>query len=638
MKYIIKITLVLSICISLFTSCGEFLDVVPDGAPTIENTFSNRVNAERFLFTCFNGLPNSANPFTYPGHVGGDEIWYDIDDGGIFARSGSRIARNDQNSADPFQNFWEGRRDGVNLWIAIRNCNTFLENINSVPDVPSWEKKQWSAEVKFIKAYLHFFLLQIYGPIPVMRDNVDVTAEAELIRVYREPVDDVIEYIVSLLDESMVEEGLPLYIVDVANDMGRPTRAIAASVKAKALVWAASPLFNGNTDYANFKDNRGIQLIPQVYDSKKWERAAIAIKEAIDISHEAGHSLFEFIPSFADMSPQTKLKYTLRGAVTERLGSNPEIIWGEMRDNRDFTRWCIPNFFGNANTTCSELSATLKIAEQYYTQNGVPIDEDKNWNYAERYETKTNSDNSHQYYIASNFLTAKLNFNREPRFHAYLAFDGSLYEMYNSSNGEQTTSSGGILQLTGQAQGTLHNANHIITGYFIKKIVSYRSAYSGSSASMYRNSMPIIRLSDLYLLYAEALNETKSVPDNEVYEWIDIIRNRAGLKGVVESWSNYSTIPGKPATKDGMREIIKRERLIELSFEGQRFFDLRRWKDALKYINEPIRGWNYKASQKELYYQITTYYERKFTLKDYFWPIYANTLVKNSNLVQNPGW
>jgi hypothetical protein len=144
----------------------------------------------------------------------------------------------------------------------------------------------------------------------------------------------------------------------------------------------------------------------------------------------------------------------------------------------------------------------------------------------------------------------------------------------------------------------------------------------------------------LYLLYAEALNETKSVPDNEVYEWIDIVRTRAGVPRVTEAYTKaIASMRNKPATKDGMREIIKRERLIELSFESQRFYDLIRWKDAYQYWNEPVQGWNVEGRTVDTYYQVTTYFaQRVFNQRDYFWPLKLSSLQVNPNLVQNPGW
>lgn len=634
MKHTIKITksFVLFLIIGMFSNCSDYLDVVPDGVATLDNTFSNRINSEKFLFSCYNMIPNQNDPFTYPGLMGADEMWYQKD---LSNRSGARIARNDQNATDPFQNNWDGRRDGRNLWIGIRDCNIFLENIERVPDLQAWERVRWVSEVKFIKAYLHFFLLQLYGPIPIVDKNLQVNADPEEVRVFREPVDSVVNYVVNLLDESM--ENLPDRIEETTTEMGRITKSIAASVKAKALVWAASPLLNGNSDYVNFKDKRGVQLISSEKDNNKWNRALEAIVEAINISHENGHTLYHYQRGFDAMSDTTLLKYTLRGAVSERPLQNPEIIWAHpaYANNTQYQNYCTPKFEAWAQVNVSTIGATLKVAEQYYTMNGVPIDEDPSWNYTKRYEMRRDTGTYHKYYISKGEITANLNFYREPRFYAHLAFDRSLYEMLTQKENETIV----IKNRTGDTHGIIFNANYIPTGYFIKKMVSFRSATTTSSPSPWRFSVPNIRLSDLYLLRAEAENEIKETPDNDVYQWVDSVRLRAGLEGVVDSWTKHSVIPAKPSTKEGMREIIKRERLIELAFEGHRPFDLRRWKDALKYQNEPIQGWDIQGVKAEEYYQIITIFNnRNFTTKDYLWPLWTTTIIKNSNLVQNPGW
>lgn len=636
MKHIIKTIklLVFILCFGVFTNCSDYLDVVPDGVATLDNAFSNRINSEKFLFSCYNMLPNQNDPFTYPGNMGADEMWYND---ALKGRSGARIARNEQNAADPYHNYWDGRGDGRNLWIGIRDCNIFLENIERVPDLQAWERARWISEVKFIKAYLHFFLVQLYGPIPIVDTNLSVDSPPEEVRVFREPVDSVINYVVNLLDESM--ENLPGRIEETITEMGRITKPIAASVKAKALVWAASPLFNGNQDYTNFKDKRGIQLISSQKDNAKWERALEAIIEAIDICHENGHALFRYQREFEAMSDTTLLKYTLRGSVSERPMQNPETVWAHpaFQNANQFQNYCTPNFEGTPKHggNISEIGATLKVAEQYYTNNGVPIDEDPSWNYLQRYEMRRDTGSFHQYYISKGETTANLNYYREPRFYAHLAFDRSLYEMLSRKEAETIV----IKNKSGDPQGLLFSQIFIPTGYFIKKLVSFRTAMTTSAPYPWRFSIPNIRLADLYLLRAEAENEVKEVPDNDVYQWVDSIRLRAGLEGVVDSWSKYSSIPGKPTTKEGMRQIIKRERLIELAFEGERPFDLRRWKDALRYQNEPVQGWDIQGIRPEDYYQVTTIFDaRNFTTKDYLQPLRLNSIIKNSNLVQNPGW
>jgi hypothetical protein len=146
-----------------------------------------------------------------------------------------------------------------------------------------------------------------------------------------------------------------------------------------------------------------------------------------------------------------------------------------------------------------------------------------------------------------------------------------------------------------------------------------------------------MKLNDLYLLYAEALNEV-SGPSEEVYTYINKIRARAGLQTVQASWSVYSNNPTKYTTQAGLREIIQRERSIELMFEGQRFWDLRRWKTATTELNKPITGWDLFQESPEGYYREQLIYNQTFRLRDYLWPINENALLANPALVQNPGW
>lgn len=140
----------------------------------------------------------------------------------------------------------------------------------------------------------------------------------------------------------------------------------------------------------------------------------------------------------------------------------------------------------------------------------------------------------------------------------------------------------------------------------------------------------------------EALNEATEngefVPQ-EVYDNIDIVRERSGLKGVKEAWSTYSINPNKPNTKEGMREIIRRERQIELALEGVRYHDLRRWKLARStYNNALIKGWNVEKGNAEEYYEVRNIAQMKYSQKDYLWPLKYDDIINNPNLKQNPGW
>src|SRR5690606_2056115 len=127
-------------------------------------------------------------------------------------------------------------------------------------------------------------------------------------------------------------------------------------------------------------------------------------------------------------------------------------------------------------------------------------------------------------------------------------------------------------------------------------------------------------------------------PTEDAMYYVNLTRERAGLPTVEYAWTTYSSDPDKYKTADGFREIIHRERLIELALEAQRFWDLRRWKSATREMNKPITGWDVEQELPEFYYREVTIFSQKFTTRDYLWPINESELLRNRNLVQNPGW
>lgn len=629
--------------LGLMSSCSDYLDLVPDNVATLDDAFETRAAAEKYLFTCFHYLPNMLEPNVNPAIFGSDEVWWNIEDGEYhIAYEGKRLGQGLQTPTSPLFNYWDGGGGGTNLWIAINHCNTFLENIHKPYDLEAYERERWIGEVKFLKAYYHYFLFQLYGPIPIMDKNLPVSSSPEEVRVYRNTVDEVVDYICNLLDEA--KQTLPLKIQQMATDAGRPTQAMCLALKAKLLTLAASPLFNGNPDYEGYKDNRGINIFGDnvgTVDMKKWERAATALKNAIDTCHLAENKLYKYIKLYS-MSDTTAQKLTIRGSVTEKW--NEEIIWGATQQGQMTIR-CMPLFeVSNASSGgLQEVGFTLKSAETFYSNHGVPIEEDRTYDYANRYLTRIASANNkneafdHKYYIQEGETTANLHFYREPRFYAAVGFDRGIYEGGGITD---DTKSWYLKCHKGEPSGYMANGEHHPTGFFNKKIIHYETAFSRNSLQRVSYSFPLIRLADLYLLYAEVLNEIKSAPDEEVYYWVDLVRERAGLQGVVDSWEQFSSNPTKPLTQYGMRQIIHQERNNEFMGEFMRFWDLRRWKEAVnEYNRKPIQGWNYLGETTEDYYNIQTIYnQREYSTKDYLWPISNSSITRNPNLVQNPGW
>lgn len=630
------------------SSCTKYLDVVPDNIPTIDNAFNKRYQAKGYLYGCYSFMPSIANPEYNPAFFAGDEAWTlrNLNQDLYMNYRMWTIALGGQGTNAPVANYWASKQDGYDnkggtpLYTAIRDCNIFLENIHNTLDQEDWERDNWIGEVKFLKAYYCFWLFRMYGPIPVIKGNIPISATSE-VEVFRQPVDSVVNYIVTLLDEAAGT--LPMQLENISEEIGRITKPIALALKGQVLTYAASPLFNGNPDYADFVDKRGIHLFPTTYDPQKWEKAAAALKEAIAVAHEAGHKLYTFQESgmAASLNPKTVLNMQVRGAATERW--NNEIIWGASgSDTYRITRISIPAFsaLSSASATAARCySPPLHIVEQFYTKSGVPMEEDKDWIGIDWLGLRK-AVTSDKWDINPGITTANMYFDREARFYGSISFEGGMYY----GNGQLSDAS---MPYTGFRSSTGFNSAAMtggpVTGHLAKKPVHRLSSFvtTATSPTYYRYAFPIIRLADLYLMYAEALNEVKGTPDSEVYEYIDLVRNRTGLSGVVESWAAHSIHPEKPLTQEGMREIIKKERMIELAFEGQRFWDLRRWKLAKEYMNKPIRGLNvYQSTNVNEFFTTTLLGDQPgvFENKDYLWPISESTVTKNSNLVQNPGW
>lgn len=642
-KVLIYITVLF--CFGAVASCS-FLDVIPDDIATVDMAFSNRQNAERYLGTCYNFLPNVLDPGYNAALTAGDDVvWKTYKHQMFYDMTASwNLARGNQNTNEPYFNYWSG---GLCLFRGIHECNVFIANIDRVPDMSFNERSRWKAEVLTLKAYYLFWLFKYYGPIPLLKENFDISVDQDTMNQPREKVDDVVDYIVSLLDEAInMEYALPDKITSMYTEAGRITRMSALAIKAKVLVFAASPLFNGNTDYADFLDPRDGKPFFNQDASKeavklKWERAAEACKAAVEFAETKGYKLYSFderVPF--ELNERSTELMTLTNIVPSRF-SDEELFGPGNRSSIAIQRYSQARLTSymvgmNLDYALSMHAPTLNMVSKYYSKNGVPIDEDNSGLDFSMNLTTTPDDS---YYYVNNYQTVNFHLNREPRFYSSIAFDGGKWF---TAECESVESGFDVKIKKGDISGLQMENQSSATGYLPKKMVSWKNENRKEALVIYSYSVPIIRLADLYLMYSECLNEIKDKPDEEVYAPIQKVRHRAGLdKGrtLVETWAMYSDNSSKPLSKSGMREIIQRERAIELAFEGQYYDDLRRWKTAVKELNnKPIKGWSISESLPEGFYTEKTLYIKSFTPKDYLWPLKQQDLYVNSKLVQNPLW
>ena len=558
------------------SSCNGFLNVVPDdGLPSVETAFNLRSSAIRYLSTCYSYMTTEGAPGSDCGMLTGDELW-DLY-GRIISNTGARvsstltnIARGNMSATTVYGDDWASMYEG------IRCCDILIDNVYNVPDMDISEQRQWVAEANFLKAYYHFNLVRKWGPVPLIYESLPIDSSIDEVRLHRSNIDSCFNYILRLLDKA--EPYLP--VVNPSEDeYGRITRAICAAFKARVAVYAASPLFNGNEDEAALVDVDGsTRLFPEKTEAEKqerWEYAVTACQNALQVCQEANIKLYDGSDISFRMSDSLKTSLTLRNAMTLRW--NSDLIWGNTQTASGslsiFHRLCMPILNGYTDMIGGYkfIGVPLKIAEQFYTRHGLPISNDVEWANINPYDLRV-GDAQNAYYIRQGYTTVKLNFDREPRFYAYLGFDGGTWlGQLGNYNDLQPEDLHYVQCRMGGAQAKTGKETGPVTGYFPKKMFPYQCTWSSNNVFVgYWFPWPMIRITDLYLLYAEAINEAEGpngAHSSDLFECIDAIRARAGIPDVKTAWDDYSNAPGYYNTKVGMRDIIHRERLNELAFE-----------------------------------------------------------------------
>ena len=588
-------------------SCKKYLNVVPPATASLQSAFNNSNSALNFFYSLYSYIPRLDNVGAAPDIETTDEVcipnWNN--------HTAKSYIRGQLNSSAPFWNFWgeAGGNPGACLFDGIRQCYVFLDNIGQTPNIDPQDLQRMKGETLFLIGYFHFCLLREYGPIVTVPGETSLTATGATYYPSRQPYDSCVTFITNLLDKAAAL--LPATVS--STELGRATSVVCKSIKARMLLYAASPLFNGNSDfYSGFRNHDGKQLINLTYDANKWKLASDACLDAIQSAQSAGVQLYT--SSITTSDPFQRAVNNYRYTMVDPW--NTELIWGytdPQGDAIDLFHLTTPRIQGKTyNGECP----TLKMVESYYTANGLPIDVDPSYDYAHRYTI--------------NGTTIKLHQNREPRFYASIGYDRGNYAI-NSTNIQ-------LLMRSGETHGWSASQNDFSPGgYLQQKGVHPASVLTTAAQTPVKYPWPIIRLGELYLDYAEALNEFYGVnQQSTVIQYLDPIRTRSGIPGLLTSWA----MVGKTSfTQDEMRNIIRTERTIELAFEGHRFWDIRRWKMGDGVFNIPVYGMNIKGTTAATFYQPTLVEPRIFNTPSYYlMPISVADLGTNANLVQNPGW
>lgn len=635
----------------LFSACGNWLDVVPESdITTIDSDFETYSGAYTWLQSCYSFLQTPYNFMYNVALWGSDEVVADnyLRNSG---QQGLSIAMGLQNVLSPYDDQWFYKYDYYtstardDYYTAIVICNHFITRIDNVYNLDDNDKKEWKAEVKALKAFFYFELVRRYGPVIIVPEVFDPNQDVESLKLPRSHVDTCFNYIVRLCDEAMVD--LPAANRKKSERRGYFNKEAAMALKARALCYQASSLFNGNPDYANFVNKNGEPLFDSEYNSEKWKRAADAAIAVIDFSETEGGATLQ--KGNAANTPLQSTMLDIETSTQTFNWENEEVLWMiKTRGAYGIYTYTLPNYDDGSYHSLAGacLVPSLKMVEEFYTENGLPIDQDLRWvGGGNPYALSEETDPKYTDVVALNEPILNLHRRREPRFYADIAADRCYWRLGTNENNNYK-----VEAYQGESFGLEENRlNSLIpqniTGYWMKKWSSSRAnlaAHQQGLSSLGESPFPIFRLAEMYLIAAEALNEYKEAPDAEVYQYLNVVRERAGIPDVEESWRNARD-PNKVRTKEGMRDIIRQEWNIEFAFEGYRYWNVRRWKIANVALNEKIYGWNVVGGNANSFNNngngpLPVYSGSKFVApRDYLYPIRSEE-VQRAGCVQNPGW
>lgn len=649
--------------ISLFllltvNSCNDYLDIdeyIYD-LPTLDTAFNSKKNLISFVNGAATWLPNE------------NTFYYSPDD--LRARALPFQGASDENfsswndAAHPFMPFLlgfetqytESSNRYVDMYKGIRAANLILQRINEVPDLTDIDIRNYTGEAYFLRGYYYFMLFLQYGPIPILSETpLDINGSAESLTYERSSYDDCVEAICSDMEKASAY--LPQ---DFSTTQPyRPTSGAALAVMSRLRLIAASPWYNGNTRYSNWRRSDGTHFISQTNDNRKWAVAAVA---ALRIIESKRYSIYTY-KKLADspvLDPSVSMQDYPDGAGDidifrsysdlftgeVPLMNNKESIWAEA--NSDWTsKEATPVFLGGHNS--------LNI-----TQGGVDA-------FRRKDGTDPRTDVSSPYYIPADQVSEPIGYeqefsgyalksaapkmynNMEMRFYASVGFCHRFWKClgYQGSGGYKN------VEVTYYSDGNAYphesqKLNFNYSGYTLVKYINPSDSRI-SGTVIVPKTFSKYRYAEVLLNYAEALNEINETHtidiDNKQYT---ISRNLAEIKSALNQIRYRSGLPGLKdsdiADQTAARKIIKRERQVEFFCEGRRYFDLRRWGDAQDAYDKRVTGMNVyqpSSNRKEFFKEtelITPLAARKFSFKNYFWPIPYSAMKQNPKLVQNPGW
>lgn len=593
-NYLIVILLIL---ITDSWSCEEYLDKIEASDLTEKDVFGTYIDFQGFedqLYDCVIAYMNHANncSYNYGDHVianasGMPTSFWDKGDYWQWYNNTTKTIFHEAQNDGTFTGIWDSS------WKGIRIANICIEKINLLTDATTEQRNFLLGQAYFFRGFLHWEIIRAFGGMPYIDRLLGPNDELRIPRLnYQQSTEKIVEDLdraIDLLpaDWDQTTTGSAYY----GYTRGRATKGAALAVKCKALLFAASPLMNQESNGTGF-----------VYNHELLEQAA-----------EAAHQFFKLVDNgvyyLEPIETYSDNFYKLDGTTPW----GPEVIWERTMV---YDKWGYQGFKnqGIGRLFCGSRlgivqnceTPTQNIVDLFEMINGLPIGD-----------------------LDSGYDPKNPWANRDPRFDKAILTDGTKW-VKKLPESDPTA----YIQLF--VNGLDKGSQASLTGYMVKKFWPYGINTIDANYGNFWFNCPILRVADIYLMYAEAVNEVwgpKGAPDFNgeagitALQAVNIVRARAGMPEVNAKFTDDENL---------FRERIRIERGVELCFEGHRWHDIRRWHVAHLPEYKALYGCDF--DKDHTYFNKVWLMDRVFDEKHYWLPLPKDQVTLYKECQQNPGW
>jgi hypothetical protein len=614
-------------------SCKEdFLENISKQNLNDATQFANENNADIFLNDIYNNIwkinnsPDQPDLYTddCDGGVGYWPSWSNWKTGNVYPSPGNYVSAFNYSSSTSGSGFDAGAdtyADWIQAYTRIRKCNTFIQqaniysaNFKDENGHPNWLNKRID-EARYLRAFTYSYLFMHYGGLPIITHPQSRTLEGDsAVQVPRSTFEETFNFIASELDSVIKNNALDIKYNNGDVNAGRATLGAALALKGWIELFAASPAYNSDVPAAC----NGTGATPEQvkltgfgnYDVQRWAIAAATNKKFID-SYEGIYQLFPDLNTF----------------WTEDNEYNSEVIFDRQHIAPVIYSYFLtygggPVYIDGVYYNWGNFCPTQELVDDFGMANGKGIND-----------------------AVSGYDPQNPYVTRDPRFYNWIVYDGAIYKMNWMT--EPDTIYTRIDKVNPSKNEIDFAASDVSnTAYYSKKRVNPDVREdAGKFGTEDGLNYVFFRYAEVLLNFAEAQNEAEG-PDASVYSAIDKIRVRAGVPTLEEAYG------GQTLTREQMRDVIHRERRVELCFENKRIYDILRWRIAEDVLNKVLHGmkisntapddnsgtWTYESIPLELGKGSGIFHPHVFTNKMYFLPVPQNAMDRNPKMIQNPGY